>query len=204
MKRILQLVASVVLGSAVFLFFHSLVEAGLLVSTIFGIATLLGGALLFSPKKLDPEFKRLTEVYGITPETVEKVVKKGMKKVRVMRKYAAEIEKEPVRACVERIATHTESIFLDFKTDPKDLKAARLFLNNYLDSTTNIIGQYIELSHQGKGTANEETIRKAEEVLTTIEKAFEKQLAKLYDDDFLDLDAEISVIKKSMKMEGVG
>ena len=35
-------------------------------------------------------------------------------------------------------------------------------------------------------------------------KAFEKQLAKLYDDDFLDLDAEISVIKKSMKMEGVG
>ena len=86
MKRILQLVASVVLGSAVFLFFHSLVEAGLLVSTIFGIATLLGGALLFSPKKLDPEFKRLTEVYGITPETVEKVVKKGMKKVRVMRR----------------------------------------------------------------------------------------------------------------------
>jgi len=204
MKRFLQLFSSVVLGTAVFLFFHSLVEAGLLVATVFGAATILGGLLLFRPKNLHPEYAKLAEVYGITPESVEKAIKKGMRKVRAMRKMAGMIESESVRGCVQRIANHAESIFEDFKSDPKDLKAARQFLSNYMDSTQKIIGQYVALSGQGKGAENSETLRKAEGVLGTIEKAFEKQLQKLYDDDFLDLDAEISVIEKSMKMEGMG
>jgi 5-bromo-4-chloroindolyl phosphate hydrolysis protein len=204
MKRIFQIISSILLGSAIFMFFHLLVEAGAVLASAFGLAAALGGFLLLNPKKWDPEIAKLAQVYGITPDVIEKTIKKGGKKLRAMRKYAETIDKQSVRKSIERIGETAEKIFQNFKHDPKDIKAARQFLNYYLDSTIKIIRQYAMLSQKGGGSGNAETLKKAEEVLGTIEKAFEKQLATLYDDDFLDLDAEISVLDKSMKMDGMG
>jgi hypothetical protein len=48
------------------------------------------------------------------------------------------------------------------------------------------------------------TIQRAEEVLGTIEESFAKQLKRLHENDNLDLDTEIAVLKKAMKMDGAG
>ncbi len=201
-KRFIQLVLSAVLGGAVFLFFHSLVEAGLLFASLFGLAAALGGFLLLSPKKIDPEFQRLAEIYGLTPDTVRKTIGKGETKVRALRREAEAIGDKKVREDVERISNLAEKIYVNFKTDPKDIKAARQFLNYYLDATIKIIRQYVRLADKGPA-ADPEMLRKAEDVLGTIENAFEKQLKRLYDDDYLDLDTEISTLKKTMKMDGM-
>jgi len=204
MKRILQIISSAILGTGIFLFFNLLVDAGIVLASALGLAAALGGFLLLNPKKWDAELERLAQIYGITPDVIEKTIKKGVKKIRAMRKHAETIDKEPVKQSIDRICGTAEKIFQNFKQDPKDIKAARQFLNYYLDSTIKIIRQYAELSQKGGGSANAETLKKAEDVLGTIEKAFEKQLSTLYDDDFLDLDAEISVLNKSMKMDGMG
>lgn len=203
MKRFLQIIFSAAVGAAVFGLMHFLVDAGALIAGALGLAAVLGGLLLLNPKKFDPELARLAQIYGITPDIIEKTIKQGAKKIRAMQKHAEKIDKESVRATITRICSLADSIFKDFKSDPKDMKAARQFLNYYLDSTLKITGQYANLSRKNTGAENSETLKKAEEVLGTIEKGFEKQLSKLYDDDFIDLDAEISVLDKTMKMEGL-
>ena len=47
------------------------------------------------------------------------------------------------------------------------------------------------------------TLNKVIKVLDSIEKAFEKQLMQLYDDDFLDLDTEIKILEKSIQADGL-
>ncbi len=200
-KRFIQICLSIIVGGGIFLFFHSLLEAGLILASLFALAAAIGGFLLLSPKKFDPEFQKLSEIYGITPATVRKTVRKGETKVRAMRKAAETIDNPSVRDDIERICVLAEKIFQNFKTDPKDITAARPLLNYYLDSTIKIIRQYSRLSKKGSGSGDPATIRRAEEVFGTIEKSFENQLKRLYDDDVLDLDTEISVLEKSMKMD---
>ncbi len=203
-KRIIQVCLSLIAGGAVFFFFHALLEAGLILASLFAIAAAMGGFLLLTPKKIDPEYQQLAEIYGITPETVRKTVRKGERKVRTMRKIAETIDNPKVRKDIERICVLSEKIFKNFKTDPKDIRIARPLLNYYLDSTIKIIRNYSRLAKKGSEMGDPATIQRAEEVLGTIEESFAKQLKRLHENDNLDLDTEIAVLKKAMKMDGAG
>ena len=203
-RRIIQACLSLIAGGIVLFLFHSLLEAGLLLAALFGLAAAVGGFLLLSPKKIDPEYLKLAEIYGITPETVRKTIRKGETKVRTMRKIAETIENPKVREDIERICVLSEKIFRNFKTDPKDIRVARPLLNYYLDSTIKILRQYSKLAKKDSGSGHPDAVRRAEEVLGTIEQSFENQLKRLHEDDVLDLDTEIAVLKKAMKMDGAG
>jgi 5-bromo-4-chloroindolyl phosphate hydrolysis protein len=60
-----------------------------------------------------------------------------------------------------------------------------------------------EIEELGKQIKNNVIKQKVESLLSTIKQAFDKQLAKLLEDDVMDLDVEISVLEKTMKSEGL-
>ena len=48
----------------------------------------------------------------------------------------------------------------------------------------------------------EDSFQKTENLLDTIEVAYQKQLEKLFEDDVMDLDTELKVLAKTIKSEG--
>ena len=205
MKSIPRILLSAAVGVGLFSFFSVILEAGIVLSALFGLGGLIGSFLSFAPKKIDPKLQELFKLHGISPEKIKRIVRGGKKKLRKMRKFKEIIEKADVQSTIEEICVTTEKIFDDFKHDPKDVKAARQFLNYYLDATLKVIEQYYVLSKQPSHTdKEEETLKKVERTLGSIAIAFEQQLKKLYEDDFLDLDSEIDLLEKTIKLDGVG
>jgi 5-bromo-4-chloroindolyl phosphate hydrolysis protein len=202
MKSIRQIILSVITSFAVFILFYSFFEVNAILSFIFAIAGFLGSFLVFSPKKFDPKLEQLEKVHGITSRQLKKVLKDGSNKIAVMKKAAQKINDEKIRNKVSNICQITDKIFKNFEHDPKDIKVSRQFLNYYLDATIKIIKQYVFLLEK-KPDAENQTLKKVEKVMNRIESAFENQLCRLYEDDFMDLDAEISVLDKTIEMEGL-
>ncbi|MCP4134410.1 MAG: hypothetical protein GY754_25785 [bacterium] len=203
MKLLARLIPALLIGGAVSALFFILFEAGFFLTAAAGLAGFVGGALLFSPKKIDPRLLELEKVHGISAKTLRSIISKGKRRVAKMQKIASSIEEKSVRQKIDNICETVEKIFEDFKYDPKDVKAARQFLSYYLDTTIKIIEQYSVLSKQPTSADGQKTLAKAEEMLGKIEEAFEKQLTKLYEDDFLDLDTEMTVLDSAIKFDGL-
>jgi len=97
-----------------------------------------------------------------------------------------------------------DSIFDDFIKDPKDVRAARKFIDYYLETTLKIVLLYTELSAKSVYSDQEkQVLEKAEQILKQIEDTFHKQLGKLQEDDYLDLATELDVLEMTMKSEGI-
>ncbi|MEZ4652606.1 MAG: 5-bromo-4-chloroindolyl phosphate hydrolysis family protein [Candidatus Eisenbacteria bacterium] len=105
---------------------------------------------------------------------------------------------------MESICRRMEQIYENFERDPKDIKTAGQFLSYYTDTTVRIIERYIELSgHDVADRDIQSTLTKVESILGQIDRAFEKQLAKLLRDDALDLESEIRLLEKTLEAEGL-
>lgn len=141
---------------------------------------------------------------GVQDKDLQRVLREGYEKQQVLKNLRIKIMKPEIRDKLARIIDVIDRIYADFKKDPKDIKAARQFLNYYLDSTIAIVQKYIELSvHSGASADVETSLRNTEELLDKIHAAFEAQLSKLLENDTLNLDTEIQLLEKTFKLEGL-
>lgn len=200
--KIFRWIISAAISSGVFSLLFIVVDAGTLISLVLGGTAFAGGALLLSPEKIDPLFEELAREHGITPAQLKKILKNGKRKIKILRNSADNIKESEIKTEILKIAGTAEKIFQDFTRDPKDIKAARQFITYYLDAAINVINQYSALSDN----APDKKIFQAKvaELLRTIDKSFDTQLKRLYEDDFLNLDVEMKVLEKTMKSEGLG
>lgn len=195
-----------ILGGAIFLLFFFLILPGvpgaLILSIVFGVLGLIAGSLIFRKRK-KPEIEMA--VQGVTQEMISEALKEGQEKLSKLRAYSAKIVHREIKIKTDSICDTTSKILEDIKQDPKDYKTARQFLNYYLDSTLKILQRYVEISGHGATSSEiQSVLKKVENTLSTIDSAFKKQLAKLMEDDVLDLDTEITVLKRTIEMEGLG
>ncbi len=199
--KILRWILSAAISSGIFALLFVVVDAGTLISLVLGGTAFAGGALLLSPEKIDPMFEELAREHGITPAQLKKILKNGKEKINILRSYADKIKESSIKTEINQIAGTAEKIFQDFSKDPKDIKAARQFITYYLDAAINVIKQYSELSDNAPDKKDFQV--KVTELLKTINKSFETQLKKLYEDDFLNLAVEMKVLEKTIKSEGL-
>ena len=72
----------------------------------------------------------------------------------------------------------------------------------YLDTIYKIVNSYYELSSQGVKTKEiKEVMEKTENTLTLVSKSLDDQFARILQNDALDLDTEIDVLKGSINMK---
>jgi 5-bromo-4-chloroindolyl phosphate hydrolysis protein len=189
------------IGGGGFLLLFFFFQFPLLPSLLLGLAG-FGGAYLclyaFRPKpRLSFELGE-----GITPQLLETTMKEGGEKVRALIDCSRDIKDPAIRTKVTRIIDVIKRIFANFEKDPKDIKQAKQFLNYYLDTSIKIVKKYRDLSLQNVRSPDiAATLAKAELMLDSIEKAFEKQLARLLRDDAMDLDTEIQTLEKTFNAE---
>ncbi len=166
-----------------------------------GVAVWIGLSLILSERS---DVGDIPEGSGISAEEVSRILRDGERKVTDMRREARKIEDRDVRDKVRAIADVAERIFADLREDPKDVRAARRFLEYYLDATLLVVRRYVDLCAKGSTSADvQQVLSKFYELLTTIHATFEKQLDRLLRDDVLDLDTDMSVLKQMMELEGL-
>ena len=149
--------------------------------------------------------KRNQTLTSITPreEQALEVSRDGIKKIKKLKGQTIKIRDNRVARQVQEICLIGLEIFNHLKKNPNDLNRARQFTSYYLDVTEKIVSRYIDLSkHRNTHEEIDESLREVEESLEQLRSTYEKQLAHLYEDDVLDLNAEITLLKKIMKLEG--
>jgi 5-bromo-4-chloroindolyl phosphate hydrolysis protein len=140
---------------------------------------------------------------GISPEMVQDSLSEWEKKCGELVALAAQIRNDKMKQTVMELSGLLGKIIKDIEDDPKDFNPARTFLNRYLETTLKIIQQYLDLS--GKETPSGElktSLERVEKLLFTLKQAYEKHLNVLLENNVMDLNVEMEVLEKTLKMEG--
>jgi 5-bromo-4-chloroindolyl phosphate hydrolysis protein len=168
-----------------------------------GIAGLIAGIFIFRPgKKADPGYIR---VQGMSKEIFEQTLREGNEKLSTLRTLTIKVRDREIKRKANHICDLTKLILDDIEKDPDDLRPARSFLNYYLDAAVKILESYNDIVvNQISSKEVDEIPTKVDRNLGTLEEAFEKQLAKLMENDVMDLDTELTVLEKTLEMEGYG
>jgi len=142
---------------------------------------------------------------SITQEDFEKALRTGAVKLTQLKRASENVSDERVRAKAHAVCDSVARILADIREDPKDLRPARKFLDYYLDATIKVVDRYVSLS--SKNVSSEEMqalLTRAEDSLDTIKSAYDKQLEQLLENDVMDLDTELEVLERTIRMEGLG
>jgi len=189
------------IGGAAFLILFFLIQFPLLPSLLLGLAAFGGVYIFFYAFRPKPRIQ-FDIGAGVTPELLETTMKEGGEKVKALVDCSKDIKDPAVRAKIASIIEVINRIFANFEKDPKDIKQAKQFLSYYLDTSITIVRKYRDLSAQNvRSPEIASTLAKAELMLDSIEKAFEKQHARLLRDDAMDLDTEIQTLEQTFNAE---
>ena len=129
-------------------------------------------------------------------------IREGRLKTSRIREMSGMAPHKSVGVLIDQTAAAAERILDYLEGRPDTASAARSFMSYYLDSVLNIIEGYLKLLDRGKpGDEITERLRSAEAAIAEIAPAFTKILANIMERDLIRLDAEISVLKKSLESE---
>ena len=107
-------------------------------------------------------------------------------------------------AKIDRLEAVTTRIFDLAEKDPDKLPQLRRFMDYYLPTALKLLKSYAEFDRQGvEGAILSDSMKKIEDTMDTLVVGFEQQLDKLFQDDALDLSADISVLKNMMAQDGL-
>ena len=119
---------------------------------------------------------------------------------------AFRITNDELRTGVDRILRSYQAMAESVGQDAKDARPVKRFLNYYGEAGITLLQHYLKLGNlpeeQKKEAVGESTQRIRESTLE-LAQAFESQLGKLLDNDLLELDTELTILKKTMALEGM-
>ena len=150
------------------------------------------------PKAPEPEEKPTGN------EELDKMIRDGKLAITEMKRLDEAIEDETISAQIRRLEEVSAKIFEQVKAEPKKLPEIRRFLDYYLPTTLKILNAYDRMGAAGVDGENiGGTMKRVEEIMSTIVAAFEKQLDSLFGSDALDIKAEMSVLETMLAREGL-
>ncbi|HJD20486.1 MAG TPA: 5-bromo-4-chloroindolyl phosphate hydrolysis family protein [Candidatus Gemmiger faecigallinarum] len=121
-----------------------------------------------------------------------------------LRRVNDAIPDEEMSAKISRLETLSAKIFEQIQDDPDKLPQLRKFMDYYLPTSLKLLDTYAELEAQGiEGENISESKRRIEQSMDTLVTAFENQLDKLFQDDALDVSADIEVMEKMLYADGL-
>ena len=165
---------------------------------------------ILTPAWLDLKTYRLmrteyTEAQAVQPE--EKKEEALSRNDRILRQIRADndlIADVEVSAKIDRIEDLTRKIFAILEERPEKEAQLYNFMNYYLPTTLKALESYARLEAQGVETAAiREAKQKINKALDELADGYEKQLDKLFEDDVVDITADIDVMRKMLQKDGL-
>jgi len=124
-----------------------------------------------------------------------------LRQIRADNDLIADVE---VSRKIDRIEDLTRKIFAILDERPEKEEKLYSFLNYYLPTTLKALESYARLEAQGIETASiKEAKQKINHALDELADGYEKQLDKLFEDDVVDITADIDVMRKMLHKDGL-
>ena len=118
-----------------------------------------------------------------------------------LRKLYDEINNEVVQKLLKDIIKISDKIYKEVVVNTDKLYKLDRFNNYYLITIQKIVEKYIRLNkNKIRESQNEEFFTKIEKFLKNVILSFNNLYQSLYTDEIIDLDAEMQVIEKEMKI----
>lgn len=137
-------------------------------------------------------------------EELEKKLEEAREDFENIRRSMKQIEDAELREQSEQLHETAAHILKYLEKHPEKIGMARRFIDYYQDTASSLLGKYVELQESSLKT--EEALRLKEDTkgaIKTLNRAFEQQFQRLMSSEMLDMDAEIKLLEKMRKMEGI-
>ncbi len=114
------------------------------------------------------------------------------------------IEDQEMKKESARLHGTAGKILAYLEEHPDKIASARRFIDYYQDTASKLLDQYVELQDSGLGTPEVKRLKgQTRQALLALNRAFEGQFEKLMQNELLDMDVDIRVLKQTMEMEGL-
>ena len=118
-----------------------------------------------------------------------------------LRKLYDEVNNEVIQKLLKDIIKISDKIYKEVVINTDKLYKLERFNNYYLITIQKIVKKYINLrKNKIRNSQNEEFSIKIEEFLKNVTLSFNNLYQSLYTDEIIDLDAEMQVMEKEMKI----
>ena len=105
---------------------------------------------------------------------------------------------------IDRIEEITGKILAYAREHPAKSSELRSFLNYYLPTTLKILNAYAQMDSQGISGENIDAAkRRIEDMMDKVVDGFEKQLDQLFRSDAMDITADVEVLERMLKKDGL-
>ena len=135
---------------------------------------------------------------------LDKMISDGELAIREMKRLNDSIKDETISRQIDRLEEVSGKIFDCVKADPEKLPQIRKFMNYYLPTTLKMLVAFRRMEEGNvTGESADNARQRIRESLDMVIEAFNKQLARLYEDDALDITTDIDVLETMLKQDGL-
>lgn len=174
--------------------------------THFVLCLILSLAVFFLLKKIIPPTVTYEKIPPVeTGDTeADALLRTGEEQLAAISAAASSIENAAVRAKLEKLQTTCRRILDYVQGHPKSAPGLRKFMNYYLPTLKKLTETYALMESQKvEGENITASLSRIDQMLDTMDAAFEKQLDALFGDTALDVDTDITVMEGMLAQEGL-
>ena len=137
-------------------------------------------------------------------EELDNMLAEGKAAIEEMKALDIAIADEAISAQIVRLQILAQRIFDHVESHPEKLGDIRRFMNYYLPTTLKVLRAYDVLEDQEvEGENITSTMTRVENLMSTIIRAFEKQLDNLFSAEALDISTDMVVMEQMLAREGI-
>lgn len=187
-----------IIGSAFFGVSYLALSLGIVPSLITSVVSFGASSLIFK------DDYSLDELGHKNQEEYRKLLENSKKDLLSLKSLRQNITDEKVLNNVSDIIKITDKIIKLLYKKPDKISSASKFLNYYLPITIKILKRYEEINNQQlTSKSSMEFSDRIRNLIVNIEIAFENQLNNLYNDDLIDINAEMRVFETMLETDGL-
>ncbi|OUQ20936.1 5-bromo-4-chloroindolyl phosphate hydrolysis family protein [Lachnoclostridium sp. An138] len=200
MKEMVTALISALISCAVFLLLFLAAGWNLAAAALLCILLYFGLGLILKPRKkiggIDVE-----KIQG--GEELQKLLEEARKDLKQISRAAREITNIKAKEDAEALEAGGRRILSYLEENPEKISMARRFFTYYLDTAAGLLERYTQLQETGLRTPEvTEALRKTAGTFPVLNEVFEKQFTRLMEGELMDVEAEISLLENTLKMEG--
>lgn len=152
-------------------------------------------------------FRTKLSVKELSDEEAELVTESWQKAVTDYGRIEAasrQIQDGALRQQLQLMQRVAANLLTYLEKHPQSIPAARRFIDTYQDRAAAMAEEYRELEKTGLDTEQvNETREHIKETLASFDEAYEKEFERVLGEKLLDMDAELSVLQKTMEADGI-
>ena len=168
----------------------------LVASSLLGLSVLVGWYLYYG---FDPMVDKIDGYDSDkSAQRIMKLLIEANEDISKIKEYAKEVESSTIAPLMKEMADEFYKIVEHIQNEPNDYDTARKYLVSYLKELKSMSETFVKLDAKDKSQEIEAAFK---EMLQESIIKLQKQYDKLLDDDILDLDIKLSVMKKRFKNE---